>query len=304
MSAFDARSCSSRAALLALGAFVISSPACKKATSRSDDDGQSVVTEKLPKKKAKAKKPAPAADEADPDEAEGPSEGDQDDDESPPSKANEDEPKAHELDLVGRYAIKGAGPDGVAYKGAATLARIGGEMYRGTWTVGARTYEGTAFRDGDVLSCAWAKKGSSFGVVAYLVKDDNSLDGVWFMHSDDKLGKEVLVGGSSNLTGTYNIKKGETPKGDKYQGSATFSLKSGVYQITWKLGSSVIKGLGLRNGDVLSAGFTEDFTIGAEGTSYGVLQYRITKAGSVLTGSWAQSSSKSPGVGTETMTKL
>jgi hypothetical protein len=35
-----------------------------------------------------------------------------------------------------------------------------------------------------------------------------------------------------------------------------------------------------------------------------VLQYRITKNGDVLTGQWAQTGQKTPGAGTETMTRL
>jgi len=224
-----------------------------------------------------------------------------DDKDKPAKKDPPKDGKKDNLNIVGSYGLKGAGPDGTNYTGSATITKIGGEMYQGVWKIGSSTYKGIAFRDGDVLSCGWSSKAEgahALGVVAYLVGTDNSLDGVWFENGQTALGKEFLVGGSSNLTGAYTIKTGETADKKKYSGSVNIELKSGVYQLTWKLGSSTVKGLGLRNGDVLSAGFSD------AGGSFGVLQYRITKGGDVLTGQWAQTGQKTPGAGTETMTRL
>lgn len=202
---------------------------------------------------------------------------------------------AGSYDVTGSFKIAGAGPDGKQYTGTAGISKIGGEMYKGTWTIGTSTSSGICFRDEDILSCGWSFK-HDLGVVAYLVKDDNSLDGVWFEEQHSVLGKEFLVGGNNNLLGVYAIKTGETPEKKKYTGTVDISLKSGVYNLKWKTGGSTFDGLGIRNGDVLTAGFnnTGDF---------GVLQYRIKKGGKMLTGQWAQTKQSTPGLGIETLTK-
>lgn len=198
-------------------------------------------------------------------------------------------------DVTGSFNIIGSGPDGKQYTGNAGIVKIGGEMYKGTWTIGTSPTSGICFRDEDILSCGWSSK-HDLGVVAYLVKDDNSLDGVWFEEQHTTLGKEFLVGGNANLLGTYTIKTGETPEKKKYTGTVQVGIKSGIYTFKWKTGGSTFEGLGLRNGDVLTAGFnnTGDF---------GVLQYRIKKGGKVLTGQWAQTKATTAGPGIETLTK-
>jgi len=198
-------------------------------------------------------------------------------------------------DVTGSFSIIGSGPDGKQYTGSAGISKIGGEMYKGTWTIGTSTSSGICFRDEDILSCGWSFK-HDLGVVAYLVKDDNSLDGVWFEEQHTTLGKEYLVGGNANLLGNYTIKSGETPEKKKYSGTVDIGIKNGVYTFKWKTGGQTFDGLGLRNGDVLTAGFnnTGDF---------GVLQYRIKKGGKVLTGLWAQSKQSGSGPGVETLTK-
>lgn len=200
------------------------------------------------------------------------------------------------FDVVGSFKIAGAGADGKQYVGTAVISKIGGEMYKGTWTIGGSSMStGICFRDEDILSCGWSAK-HDLGVVAYLVKDDNSLDGVWFEEQHSVLGKEFLVGGNNNLLGTYTIKTGETPEKKKYTGTVEIGVKGGVYQLKWKTGGGSFEGLGLRNGDVLTAGFNNS-------GDFGVLQYRIKKGGKVLTGQWAQTKQSASGAGIETLTK-
>jgi len=201
--------------------------------------------------------------------------------------------------ITGNYTLKGSSPDGSNYTGVAVITKIGGEMYNATWTIGTKVYKGIAFRDGEVLSCGWAEKvtvANDLGVVAYLVKPDNSLDGVWFNFGGTAIGKEYLVGGSDNLVGKYSVKTGEGPDKKKYTGTVDIDIKNGIYHLNWKLGSYNGKGLGLRSGDVLSAAFSDN------GGAFGVLQYRITNGGKTLTGLFAQSGTK-PSLGTETMNK-
>ncbi len=262
----------------------------KKKKSKDDDDDDSAGKKKKSKddddddddsaSAGKKKKPA-----------------DDDDDSVAPKKKNL-------VDVAGSYSVKGAGPDGKGYSGSGVVKKINGEMYDVDWTLGGTKYKGIAFRDGDILSCGWveAKTGGDnerdLGVIAFLVKDGgNTLDGVWFEPGETSLGKEILSGGSSNLTGLYKITTGETPTTKKkYTGSVNVALKNGVYGMTWTIGTGSSKGLGIRNGDVFSAAFTD-------GTgAFGVLQYRINKDGTVLSGQWAQGPNAA-GLGTETMTK-
>ena len=202
--------------------------------------------------------------------------------------------------VAGSYALAGAGPDGVTYKGTAKIESIAGEMYKGKWTIGTEVYQTICIRDADILSCAWSdsvKDSHDLGVMAYLVDDDDALDGVWFEAGGTALGHEVLASGNDNLVGSHKIKVGENPDKSKYTGTCDVSLKSGVLQLDWTLGKAKIRGLGIRNGDVVSVGFSD------AGGNYGVLQYKITKGGKVLTGQWSQTGQKVPGTGTETMTR-
>lgn len=199
------------------------------------------------------------------------------------------------IDVAGSYAISGAGSDGKQYTGNAVISKIGGEMYKGNWVIGSTNFESICFRDDDILSCGWSGK-HDLGVVAYLVKPDNSLDGVWFEEQNTSIGKEFLVGGNNNLLGTYVIKTGETPSKKKYSGTVEISFSSGVYKLKWKTGKSTFEGLGIRNGDVLTAGFNNS-------GDFGVLQYRIKNSGKMLTGQWAQSKQSVPGLGIETLTR-
>ena len=80
------------------------------------------------------------------------------------------------------------------------------------------------------------------------------------------------------------------------RGTVDIGIKSGVYTFKWKTGNSTFEGLGLRNGDVLTAGFNNS-------GDFGVLQYRIKKGGKVLTGQWAQTKQTTSGPGVETLTK-
>lgn len=188
------------------------------------------------------------------------------------------------------YVIKGRGEnDKGNYTGTATISKIGGDMYNATWHIGTNTFKGVCFRDDDQLSCGWAVKPNGLGVVAYLVQK-NGLDGVWFQTGGTKLGKEFLSPNGAmpkSIAGAYKITKGENPDGSKYSGNATVALvQDGVYSFDWHIGSSKIKGLGVRltggEDDVIATAFDT-------GGDYGALQYKISDDGKELSGVWAQS---------------
>lgn len=206
--------------------------------------------------------------------------------------------------IEGVFKIKGRGENDKAdYTGTATISKIGGDMYNGSWKIGSNTFKGICFRDDDQLSCAWAVKTEGLGVVAYLVKDDG-LDGVWFQTGGTKLGKEYLKPSgkmTKKVHGSFNIHKGENPDGSKYSGSAVVDLvQDGVYTFKWTIGGTKIKGLGIRltggDDDVVATAFDT-------GGDYGALQYKISENGKELSGAWAQSLSGKITKGTEALAK-
>ena len=200
-------------------------------------------------------------------------------------------------EVTGSWSIAGVAPDGKAYSGTATVARIGGEMYRTTWTVAGKILHGLCFRDGDVMSCG-SSPSKDLGVMAYLIRDDATLDGVWFEENHGSLGVERLSGGPQTLGGSWTIKHGESPNKTKYGGTVEIEVRSSVYTLSWHLGSSVskhtFKGIGLRSGDVLSVGFND-------GTEFGVAQYRVSKSGRILSGTSTQAQQK--GIAVETLSR-
>ena len=260
----------------------------KKSDDDSDDDSKSA------KKASKAPK---SVDDDDDDEDDAPSK----------KKLKGLKPSKGDVDIVGSWSVAGKTDAGKKYKGVSKISKIGGSMFKATWTIGGEKQEGIIFKDGNVLSCGWAPK-KDLGVVAYLVKP-GMLDGVWFEEQHTTLGNEILKGPASKdtLSGFYTITKGETP-GDKKKYSGTVNItiyKSGVYGMTWKMGSQGMKGLGLRSNhfegsdtDVLSAGFND-------GGDAGVLQYIIYGDGKSMKGHWAipPKGGGEPGWGMETMTK-
>lgn len=207
------------------------------------------------------------------------------------------------------YAVTGKGDTEKSnYAGTATIAKIGGDMYNGTWHIGTNTFKGVGFRDGDFISFAWAVKPNGLGVVSYLV-GKSELDGVWFQTGGTRLGVENLQPASSTakafpkvLDGPYTIAKGQNPDGSKYSGSMVLAAAGdtlpGVERATWHIGSSTVKGLALRSrtpdgDDVVTAGFDT-------GGDYGILAYAIDASGN-LSGRWVQSIGGKITIGTETL---
>jgi hypothetical protein len=262
----------------------------KKKKKKGDDDDDS-------KSAKKAKAPKNVDDEDDDDD-------DKDDKDVPKVKGLK--PIKGDTDLSGSWGVAGKTQDGKKYKGTAAISKIGGSMYKATWTIAGEKQQGIAFKDGNVLSCGWSPK-HDLGVAAYLVKK-GVLDGVWFEEQHTSLGNEILKGPAGDtVSGLYTITKGEMPgTKKKYDGTVDISMyKSGVFKITTRSGTAVIKGLGLRSNhfpgsdtDVLSTGFND-------GGDAGVLQYIIYEGGKTMVGHWALpgKGSAEPTWGKETMVK-
>lgn len=75
-------------------------------------------------------------------------------------------------------------------------------------------------------------------------------------------------------TGVYHV-TGTNPDGTPYQGTLTVERLGDTYTLTWETGSTVIEGVGLLQGNILSAGW-----------DCGVITYRVQEDGS-MEGIWA-----------------
>lgn len=99
---------------------------------------------------------------------------------------------------------------------------------------------------------------------------------------------------ADDLEGTYDAKGWNPMDGARYTGTVTVARTEDVYEVRWSVGATYV-GTGVRVGDVLSVGYTDD-----EKSWFGVVGYRIGKDGT-LTGSWCTLLGKK--AGTETLTR-
>lgn len=92
--------------------------------------------------------------------------------------------------IGGTYTVEGMNPGGKGeYKGTVTITQQG-SIYRLQWNVG-NTFSGIGIVQDNVLAVTWVG-GAGAGVVAYTIKSDGSLEGVWASSKDTELGKERL----------------------------------------------------------------------------------------------------------------
>jgi hypothetical protein len=86
--------------------------------------------------------------------------------------------------VAGDYNVTGKNPDGSSYKGALSIApKAGG--YTFSWS---NKTSGFGIRQGNTLSVGIG--GSRCAFVAYEIKPDGMLDGVWGGYGSDKTGTE------------------------------------------------------------------------------------------------------------------
>jgi hypothetical protein len=227
--------------------------------------------------------------------------------------------------ITGDYGLSGT--DGRAkYTGTANIMKIGGEMYRAKWTIGARVFSGVCFRESQSLSCASCPANLNPTVVSYLASA-KGLDGVFFSNGGTQIGKEILTPkgyregtkevqaskGQMNpvtLVGQFDV-KGTNPDKSPYSGSAStrqlYAVSPSAYEFDWTIGArTLMHGVGVR--DVTGSPIVAAQCGGASGSvvnaaSTVALVYSIDIKGRVLTGAWTQLISGATTAGTETMTK-
>jgi hypothetical protein len=97
-------------------------------------------------------------------------------------------------EVGGRYRVKGTNFDGSPYSGTAEIKVTSNTTCSIVWQTGGTTSKGICMRaDDNVFVAAYSMKSGSIGLVAYEIKDDGTLDGVWTMAGEDGAGKDVLT---------------------------------------------------------------------------------------------------------------
>jgi hypothetical protein len=93
--------------------------------------------------------------------------------------------------VEGEYSGYGTTPYGTSYRCDVTVARKG-DAYVVTWYLeGKVSYKGTGILKDDTLVVGYAAP-EGYGVVAYEVKADGSLEGEWAAKGGSKAGTETL----------------------------------------------------------------------------------------------------------------
>ncbi len=93
--------------------------------------------------------------------------------------------------VEGNYTGAGTNPGGGSYKCDVTVAKAG-TVYKVTWYFGGKPgYEGMGVVRGNTFVVGFANS-SGYGVVAYTVNADGSLDGTWTGKGATKVGMETL----------------------------------------------------------------------------------------------------------------
>jgi len=93
--------------------------------------------------------------------------------------------------VAGKYTGSGTNPEGGSYECDVTVSRKG-DAYGVMWYFdGALGYEGTGILKGNTFVVGYAGP-QGYGVVAYVVKRDGSLDGTWAGKGSTKVGTENL----------------------------------------------------------------------------------------------------------------
>lgn len=100
-------------------------------------------------------------------------------------------------EVGGHYTVAGTNLDGSSYSGTADITVSSNSTCHIAWHTGDTNSNGICMRVNDMLVAGYVLNGD-VGLVAYTIKDDGTLDGVWTIADKDGAGKDVLTPASSN----------------------------------------------------------------------------------------------------------
>ncbi len=97
-------------------------------------------------------------------------------------------------EVGGKYTVAGTNLDGSTYSGTAEVTVSSNSTCHVVWHTGSNSNsKGICMRVNDVLVAGYTMKGGAFGLVAYKIKDDGVLDGIWTIADQDGAGTDVLT---------------------------------------------------------------------------------------------------------------
>lgn len=189
------------------------------------------------------------------------------------------------IDIAGDYEATGTNINGQGnYSGNLTVTKRG-EVYQFSWDVGGSKYDGVAVQTDNSVAVSYTSgsDGKGCGVVLYKINSDGSLDGKagYWGNNNSENEKGIRTGGS-DFASDYDI-TGTDPTGKEYKTKLNISPSGPGFIFRWA-GSNPLEGVGIRNGNYVTAGF------GGKQCSF--VAYEIKPDGS-LEGKWG-------GVGTVT----
>ena len=104
---------------------------------------------------------------------------------------------AQAADVGGHYTVEGTNFDGSKYSGTADITVSSNTTCHIVWHTGSNSdSKGICMRVNDVLVAGYDMDGE-VGLVAYQIKDDGTLDGVWTIANKDGAGTDVLTPATS-----------------------------------------------------------------------------------------------------------
>jgi hypothetical protein len=99
---------------------------------------------------------------------------------------------AQAADVGGKYTVAGTNFDGSKYSGDAEITVSSNTTCVIAWHTGSTESKGICMRVNDMLVAAYDLNGQ-VGLVAYTIKSDGVLDGIWTMANKDGAGTDVLT---------------------------------------------------------------------------------------------------------------
>ena len=192
--------------------------------------------------------------------------------------APSDDKRAASADIAGGYNVTGTNIEGQGnYKGELTITKRG-EVFQFSWDVAGSKYDGVGVRIDDAVAVSYAAgaDGKGCGAVLYRINADGSLDGragYWGVNEGESE-KAVRLSGS-NVVGDYEV-TGTNPDGTEYKNKLTITSSGPAFIFKWT-GANTLEGVGIRQGNFVTAGF------GGKQCSF--VAYQINADGS-LDGRW------------------
>lgn len=181
-------------------------------------------------------------------------------------------------DIAGNYEASGTNINGQGtYKGNLVITKRD-EVYQFSWTVGNSQYDGVGVQTDNAVSVSYTSgtDGKGCGVALYKINSDGSLDGkagYWGVNNSEN--EKATRTSGTDLAGEYEV-VGKDTAGKEYKTKLTIAASGPGFTFDWK-GQTPIQGLGIRQGNFVTAGFG--------GKQCAFVAYEIKPDGS-LDGKW------------------